>query len=71
MSSVIVSLGSKTIKPTAYLNMKIGGDNSMLIKGNEIVTQTIKRLSKVNNIGIRLDCLKIRNMPVPSSRMSY
>jgi len=42
----------------------------MLLKGNEIVTRTIKRLSEVNSIGIRLNCLKIRNMLAPSSQMS-
>ena len=60
-----------TLKLIAYLKGKSGGDNSMLLKGNEIVTRSIKRFPKVNDIGIKLDCLKARSTLVPSSQISY
>jgi hypothetical protein len=50
---------------------KSGGDNSMLSKEDKFITRINKRSFKVNSIGIKLDCLKVRNMPAPSSRMSY
>jgi hypothetical protein len=34
-----ISPGSKTLKPSTYLNTKVKRDNSMLRKGNEILTQ--------------------------------
>jgi hypothetical protein len=43
----------------------------MLIKGNEIVTWTIKKFFKVNDIGLKLYCLKVRSTPLPSRRISY
>lgn len=43
----------------------------MLLKEDKFITRINKRSFKVNNIGIKLDCLKVRNRPAPSSRMSY
>lgn len=71
MGSAIISQGLTTIKPTAYLEGKPKGDSSMLLKRNEVITRITKRFLKVNDSGIKLDCLKTRSMPVPSSRMSY
>jgi len=60
-----------TLKLSANLNGKSGGDNSMLIKGNEIITRIIKRFPEVNDIGIKLDCLKVKSMLAPSSQIPY
>ena len=69
--STVINLGSKILKPTAYLNEKSRGDNSMLTKGSEIITRIIKRFSEVNDVGIKLDCLKVRSRLAPSSQVSY
>lgn len=66
-----MNLGSMILKPSAYPDEKSKRDSSMLIKDNEIQTQTIKRLSEVNDIGIRLDNLKIKSMLAPNSQISY
>ena len=66
-----MNLGSTILKPSAYPDEKSERDKSMLIKGNEIKAQKIKRLSEVNDIGIRLDYLKIKSMLAPSSQISY
>ena len=66
-----MNLGSKILKPSAYPYEKSKRDSSMLIKGNEIKAQTIKRLPEVNDTGIKLDYLKIKSMLAPNSQISY